>query len=167
MDRHSCAVTSCCSCIKFIIYLNKINLFYTLVVDRHSCAVTSCCSCIKFIIYLNKINLFYTLVVDRHSCAVTSCCSCIKFIIYLNKINSFYTLVVFSFLQPPFAYLFLKTGKPPLRPVAWKIKIMVSGLSEKNVTQRFHTNSCSNFGVYTCWCFCLNCELMTLFTFIW
>ena len=32
VDRHSCVVTSCCSCIKFIIYLNKINSFYTLVV---------------------------------------------------------------------------------------------------------------------------------------
>ena len=32
VNRHSCVVTSCCSCIKFIIYLNKINSFYTLVV---------------------------------------------------------------------------------------------------------------------------------------
>ena len=63
-----------------------------------------------------QISSFYlvSIVVDRHSCVVTSCCSFIKFIIYLNKINSFYTLVVFSVSQP-FAYLFLKTGKPPLR----------------------------------------------------
>ena len=32
VDRHSCVVTSCCTYIKFIIYLNKINSFYTLVV---------------------------------------------------------------------------------------------------------------------------------------
>ena len=72
--------------------------------------------CVSHGVGLMQITSFYlvSIVVDRHSCVVTSCCSCIKFIIYLNKINLFYTLVVFLSYNP-FAYLFLKTGKPPLR----------------------------------------------------
>ena len=89
--------------------------------------------CVSHAVGLMQITSFYlvSIVEDRHSCVVTSCCSFIKFIINLNKINLFYTLVVFSVLQP-FAYLFLKTGETP----ASTRKILVSGLSEKKVTQR-------------------------------